>query len=126
MTKCKNPEQILLMVAVIDHILHFVKSGRILFSMQAPMLHSATETNPRFEILYASIVAVTDNLSDQKLKVFFSPIFVSCLPVTVQDGIWICTDTDTARAAFSTLTFISWLQLKKFRPYFYGLTQVNK
>lgn len=95
MTKCKNPEQILLMVAVIDHILHFVKSGRILFSMQAPMLHSATETNPRFEILYASIVAVTDNLSDQKSKVFFSPIFVSCLPVTVQDGIWICMDTDT-------------------------------
>lgn len=91
------------------------------------MLHSATETNPRFEILYASIVAVTDNLPDQKPKVLFSPnLCPACLSQTRTAQGYVQTQTPTTRAAFSILTFISLLQLKRFRPYFYGLAQVNK
>ena len=74
-------------------------------------------------MLFANIVAGTENLSDEKSKVFFSPMFVSCLPVTVQ---WMAygymhTQTPTAGAALPTLTFVSRLQLKRFRSYFSGL-----
>lgn len=47
MTKCKNPEQILLMVVVIDHILHFVKLGRILFSAQAKNVTFSNRDKPK-------------------------------------------------------------------------------
>lgn len=109
------------MVAVIDHIFHFVKLGRIVFSGHG-ILHSATEMKPRFEILYANIVAVMDSLSDQKSKVFFHQhLCPACLSQSRKAQEYVQIQSPTARAAFSTLTSISWLQLKRFRPYFYGL-----
>lgn len=56
-------------------------------------------------------------IRNQRLFFFLAPMFVSCLPVTVCG--W-------CMAVSSTPTYIAWLQLKKFRSYFSGLSSGEK
>lgn len=65
-------------------------------------------------MLFASIVAGTENLSDRKSKVFQTPAcaLLACHSPWVTDG-YVRTQTTTAGAAVSTLASVSRITIKE-------------